>query len=106
MLWYGYGTLNQRKELFERFNSELNENGITRQRKHIYNGEIILNIIQDNTMVINPGVLGCGILIANLSDASIKQLEMCGKNLELVYKNAVIDNHYDGTIRFCFKEIQ
>jgi len=105
ILWYGYGTLNQRKDLFDRFHAALDKNGRSSHDSPVFNGEIFLNIIQEDHSIINPGVLGCGILFANMSVASITEFRKSGQELEILYKIAVISSTYDGSISFHFGEI-
>ncbi|MGV9205945.1 MAG: RsmD family RNA methyltransferase, partial [Promethearchaeia archaeon] len=67
MLWYAYFTLQEKREIAKKLNDLLKKYNINVKKKKIRNIEIYLDIIQEDDIVVNPGVLGCGVLISNLS---------------------------------------
>jgi len=81
-LWYGFVTINQKNHL----NTYIKEKLSGIKTNSIFNAEIILDCIQENDIVVNPGILGCGVLIANCSKKSIKIVEKQLNCLVDIYK--------------------
>ncbi len=48
----------------------------------------------------DSGIVGCGVLIANATDDSIRQCEHLGQELERIYRNARLPSGREGSIRF------
>lgn len=59
--------------------------------------ELIMKSIKENTVSCNPGVLGSGILAANLSQKSHNMILDYSRKLVELYKNAQY-NGYDGSL--------
>lgn len=88
-LWYGFVTLEQKNEIDKLLISSINQT----RNSNISCDELILNEIQDNTVDINPGILGCGILTSNLTKNSTEIISNYAKLLVEMYK----DSEYNGT---------
>ena len=80
-LWYGFGTLKEKKEINDLLISRINQTDIN----SISCDELILKEIQENSIKINPGVLGCGILTSNLTKKSIGIISDFAKLLVEIY---------------------
>jgi 23S rRNA (adenine2030-N6)-methyltransferase len=100
MLWFGIETLKNREMAIKVF-KEMQ----LKTYKPIYTGETILDIISESEAPINPGILGCGILVANLSKNSIECLSKYGRIIEEIYKDAIIDGKYKGSLNFLFDQM-
>ena len=83
-LWYGYVTLEQKKELNEILISRINQT----KNIEISCDELILNEIQENSIKINPGILGCGVLTSNLTQKSTKSISKFARLLVEMYKDS------------------
>lgn len=87
MLWYGYETKNGRQRIYERMVQVLEMNEVD-LRVHRVNGvELELESIGEDTMTINSGVPGCGVMIANLSKESVKTLQETSDLLVKAYED-------------------
>jgi 23S rRNA (adenine2030-N6)-methyltransferase len=83
-LWYGFDTLNEKRKINDYILSGIKQT----DPNTISCDELILNEIQDNTVSINPGVLGCGILTGNLSEKSIGIISRYANLLVDVYNDS------------------
>ncbi|HOO72950.1 MAG TPA: hypothetical protein PK926_14430 [Spirochaetota bacterium] len=92
MLWYGYTTADEHARILN-FIKEKSKT-LTKARSV----EITLKIIQKDKVEVNPGVLGCGVLISNLSDKSFQDIEVLSDELVSIYKGATIFNTYSGEL--------
>jgi len=81
-LWYGFNTLDYKTQLNDYIKTKINQSDIS----SIYCNELIMNIIQKDTMSCNPGILGCGILTSNLSKDSNKIISEYSELLIDLYK--------------------
>lgn len=87
-LWYGFGTLNEKKEINDILITRIDQTDI----KDISCDELILKEIQHDLININPGVLGCGILTSNLTKKSIEVISEFARLLVEIYR----DSKYKG----------
>ncbi|MBW7456241.1 23S rRNA (adenine(2030)-N(6))-methyltransferase RlmJ [Paenibacillus sepulcri] len=94
MLWYGYETLEQQKELHNRLQALLKDVDANLSGIDFYIGSI-----GSTSTEVNPGVPGCGILVANLSAASLQQFDRYAEELERVYRNASFMNKPEKLIK-------
>lgn len=68
MLWYGYFTSTEQRAIHERFSQALSAEADIDPGK-LYGADVWLDVIQPDAIVVNPGIVGCGVLTANLSPA-------------------------------------
>ena len=83
-LWYGYMTLKDKRHLEELIAQSLPEAGI----RNTTGVELTLKMIKEDIAESNPGVLGSGILGANLSEESNAVIQKYAAWLEEIYKDA------------------
>ncbi len=96
MLWYGYENNFQKKYIYNWMKEKIQNNQkIDNQITCI---ELYLASIDENEVLINPGVVGCGIAVANLSSKSMNEFEQFGIEMVSIYKNSLIDNKYSGEL--------
>lgn len=60
--------------------------------------ELFLSTIQENEVIVNPGVVGCGIVIDNLSKKSIDEFDMFSDELIKIYHNSIVFENHNGSI--------
>lgn len=82
-LWYGFNTLNEKKYLNQFISDKLSD-GVA---KNCTCTELIMDIIQSDTILCNPGILGSGLLTANLSDSSVSAILNYTRLLKELYQN-------------------
>lgn len=93
LLWYGYMTMDDKKSLDKYIIEALRTNDI----KHSVCVELMLKAIDKNPAPCNPGVLGAGLLTANLSDQSNKMILNYTKLLVDIYRGSKY-NGIDGSL--------
>jgi len=92
-LWYGFNTLDDKKQI---------NNYITNNLKNVSIDdfscvELIMEIIQKDTIQCNPGILGSGLLTSNLSKESISTILKYSELLIDLYKGTDF-NGYKGDL--------
>ncbi|QGQ99189.1 23S rRNA (adenine(2030)-N(6))-methyltransferase RlmJ [Paenibacillus psychroresistens] len=87
MLWYGYETKLEQKEIYEKMVQVFEQNKVNLQEHRLNGIEIEIESIGEAITTVNPGVPGCGVLIANLSIESIVALQQTSDILVSAYKN-------------------
>lgn len=83
-LWYGYMTLKDKRHLEELIAQSLPEAGI----RNVTGVELTLKMIKEDVAESNPGVLGSGVLGANLSEESNAVIPKYAAWLEEIYQDA------------------
>lgn len=96
LLWYGFMTLDDKQELDQYMASLLQQSEV----KNVVSSKLIMNCIEKNALVCNPGILGSGLLASNLSDQSNRQLLDFSRLLVDVYRNA----HYKDSVGSLYHE--
>lgn len=92
-LWYGYMTLKDKRYLEELIAQSLPEANI----RNVTGVELTLKMIKEDVAESNPGVLGSGVLGANLSEESNAVIPKYAAWLEEIYKDAKYKN-LDGSV--------
>ena len=92
-LWYGYMTLEDKRHLEELIAQSLPEANI----RNATGVELTLKMIKEDIAESNPGVLGSGVLGANLSEESNAVIQKYAAWLEEIYKDAKYKN-LDGSV--------
>lgn len=95
VLWYGYVSAAHRQQLKAGMRAALD-----RVSMPYWRGEIMLDVLDDPTFELNPGVLGCGLLCANLSAASITACNQLGNALADLYAPVTFSSGHSGALRF------
>lgn len=93
LLWYGFMTLDEQLRLDKYIAFHLQKADI----QNIVGSKLIMNSIKKDTIACNPGVLGSGLLVSNLSDKSNHRLLDFTRLLVEVYKNSLYKDH-DGRL--------
>lgn len=87
MLWYGFETLEEQKEMHAKMREALGNSDI-----ELFGIDFYIEGIGDSVMEVNPGVPGCGIMIANLSRPSAQKFKQYASELEEIYQHARFQN--------------
>lgn len=105
MFWYGLDSQEHRRFCWDKIKASLKDNQVDSSVTPLWCGEILLSIIKDNSCTINPGVRGCGILCANLDEKSILACFELGKQMEIIYRNALLPDGQIGSLDFITIEL-
>lgn len=82
-LWYGFNTLNEKRYLNDFLTNKLSQKKIS----NLTCVELIMDIIQKDSILSNPGILGNGMLTSNFSDKFSSTIQKYSKSLTDLYKN-------------------
>lgn len=96
-LWYGYMNREMKRQLNDDIKEAVNQHRI----ENIFCVELVLDFIHQTPVPCNPGVLGSGILTANLSEASNQTLHQYAELLTGCYK----DSSYKGVSGKIYKDV-
>jgi len=97
MLWYGYFTTTEQREMEARFQAAMASDH-NLDRRNVEGVEVALDLIQPAGIVANPGIVGCGVLTSNLSQASRKAVSALAAGLLEVYEESVLFGIYPGRL--------
>jgi 23S rRNA (adenine2030-N6)-methyltransferase len=89
-------TVQEREVLQSVIRSQTDNSGRTR----LQGIEIMSILLDENILDVNPGVLGCGILIGNLSEHSEKFFREMTREVINIYRDSTMFNKYPGELRF------
>lgn len=96
MLWYGFNTIKEREDLHNGFREQA---GVI-SRKRLQGIEIKTILLEESIPDVNPGVLGCGILIGNLGETSQKYFREMALEVTNIYQNSTMFGKYPGQLKF------
>lgn len=100
VLWYGYQTEEEQRLFHAALAQELKERQLDPVTHNLWIGEIRLVRIQGFYDDFHPGVLGCGLLCANLSSPSLKLCTELGQALEGIYAGVRLPDGQRGDLQF------
>lgn len=86
VLWFGYDSLNMRKAILSKFNAVSCDFTCA-----IHTFEIWQKSMQEDVCKVNPGVPGCGIATANLSETSNQKIQEYLKLIGCLYRDAIFE---------------
>lgn len=95
LLWYGFMTKTDKQHLNQYMTESLRNGGITNYTCV----ELIMNSIEQDTIVCNSGIVGSGILATNISPQSEAIILDYSNRLVEVYRNAKYKGHDGGLYR-------
>ena len=95
MHWYGFHARRERRELLARLDRAA-------AGPRVWCGEVTLRAI-DGLLDFDSGVLGCGVVLANLSSDTTRACRRLGLGLESVYRSAVLPGGVDGSLTFAMR---
>jgi 23S rRNA (adenine2030-N6)-methyltransferase len=97
MLWYGFSTVADHAETAAAIGAAVDRHGV---QGRLWAGEITVAGFGVHPPAWDPGVPGCGIVCADLSDQATAACEELGTALRSIYANAVLPNGDDGSLDF------
>lgn len=97
MLWYGYENSYQKKKLNGWMKEKAESAGI-RPDNNVTLVEVYMSSIQEKDVIINPGVVGCGVMTGNLSQKSTDELDIFSDELTRIYQNTTVNGRYSGRL--------
>ena len=74
--------------------------------RSLWAGEIALTALWSPIRPPNPGVLGCGVLCANLSAPVTRTCRALGDALAFIYRDATLPEGWSGALAFTDEELQ
>lgn len=98
--WYGFSSGPERTACWDNILETLKAYEIDSSGSVLWCGEICLRLMDDPAFTLNPGVRGCGILTANLSDRSTRDCTDLGNELSRVYERAKFPTGQSGAFDF------
>jgi 23S rRNA (adenine2030-N6)-methyltransferase len=88
MLWYGYFTGDERARMATRILVAVADHPEV-DGARLYGAEIAMGLMQPDAVIVNPGIVGCGVLTANLSARSREAIAALSAGLVAVYAEGV-----------------
>jgi 23S rRNA (adenine2030-N6)-methyltransferase len=98
MLWYGFDTGRHRDLIRGMMKDSLRSSGIEPGERGIAAIELYLSSIMENDVVINPGVVDCGVIIGNMSRKSADDFRALSNELVRIYSGSSIGGMHRGTL--------
>ena len=92
MLWYGFDSRRDRDGLLEALRGGLAGGA--------WFGEVSLRAEDLSEVGFDPGVLGCGVAMCNVSREAIDACGRLGERLTHAYAGVRLPNGFDGTLEF------
>jgi 23S rRNA (adenine2030-N6)-methyltransferase len=88
ILWYGYGSLSDQQRILERLKYLASDNKV-----EIWSFDVWLKSVDAHGFEINPGVPGCGLACAYLSNESVSVMKKYLEFVERCYSHATYNGH-------------
>jgi 23S rRNA A2030 N6-methylase RlmJ len=98
--WYGFSSGRERTACWDNMLRTLKASQVDASSAVLWCGEICLRLMDDPTFTLNPGVRGCGVLTANLSERSTRDCTDLGKELSRIYERAKFPTGQSGAFDF------
>ncbi len=100
MLWYGFDSKSSQEHIHQQLQHAFHAPPFHPTVDQLWCGEITLNAIHIPDYPFNPGVMGCGIILSNMSNASQTACKHLGEALETLYASATLPHHQSGALTF------
>ena len=100
MLWYGFDSVDDQEHFHQQFQHAFQAHTFCPPAHLLWCGEITLNAIHAPDYRFHPGMMGCGIILSNVSSASQTACKDLGKALETLYASARLPHHQSGALTF------
>ena len=100
VLWYGFRSGDERTHLWDNMFKTLHDYEIDPSSAGLWCGEICMKLMDDREFDVNPGVRGCGMLTANLSDETSRALTDLGNELSRIYERSRFPGGHSGAFDF------
>jgi 23S rRNA A2030 N6-methylase RlmJ len=100
VLWYGFHSGADRTGCWDNMLRTLRSYKIDSSSAVLWCGEICMKVLDDPDFNIDPGVKGCGILTAGLSDKTTSRCAELGKELSRIYQRSRFTSGHSGAFDF------
>jgi hypothetical protein len=100
MLWYGFETVADWAVVTDGIRAALDRHGAVGRSISVWAGEVTVAGFGSQPPAWNPGVPGCGILCANLSQPATVTCQELGTALQSLYTDAELPSGDDGSLDF------
>ncbi len=100
VLWYGYGAEADQRAFHTSLAAQLKAERLDPVTHNLWIGEIRLRHVQAFRDDFHAGVLGCGLLCANLSRSSVGLCTQLGQALEGLYAGVMLPDGQRGDLQF------
>ncbi len=100
MLWYGFDSKQYREYIHLRLQHFFHIHSFNPSAYQLWCGEITLDAINNPHYSFNPGTMGCGIILSNLSIPSHIACKRLGETFEKLYAPAMLPQQQSGAVTF------
>jgi 23S rRNA A2030 N6-methylase RlmJ len=100
LLWYSFDSSAEQESLRQLVGSSVTHHGAEGAVSRLWFGEVHLRDLDRPDPGFNPGVRGCGIVCANLSDRAVQASAGLGRELARAYEGASLPSGGSGALDF------
>jgi 23S rRNA (adenine2030-N6)-methyltransferase len=100
MLWYGFDSAGGQQQIHQHLQHAFQVHSLPPPGYQLWCGEVRLNAIDTPGSRFHPGVMGCGIILSNVSNPSLAACQQLGEALATVYARASLPHHQSGALTF------
>jgi 23S rRNA (adenine2030-N6)-methyltransferase len=100
MLWYGFASVDDQERIHRQLQHTFHAQSFHPPTHRLWCGEMTLNAIHTPGYRFHPGVMGCGIILSNVSNVSQAACKQLGEALETLYASAMLPHHQSGALTF------
>ena len=106
VLWYGYDSDEYRQMLLAGLKKSLAAYKVDMTKVSLWCGDINLAAMNDATFDESPGLLGCGIVCANMSEKAVIACDGLGQELAKIYEKSKFPDGHSGELKYKTIEIE
>lgn len=100
MLWYGFDSAGDQEHFYQQLQHTFRVQTFHPPAYRLWCGEMTLNAIHTPDSRFHPGVMGCGIILSNISSVSLTACKQLGEALEMLYASAMLPDQQSGALTF------
>ena len=100
MLWYGFDSAGGQENIHQQLQHTFHVHSFHPPAYWLWCGEITLNAMHIPGYRFNPGVMGCGIILSNVSRTSLTACKHLGEALETLYASATLPHDQSEALTF------
>jgi hypothetical protein len=100
MLWYGFDSVDDQERIHRQLQHTFHAQSSHPPAQRLWCGEMTLNAIHTPDPRFHPGLMGCGIILSNLSSVSLTACKHLGEALEMLYASATLSHQQSGVLSF------
>ena len=100
MLWYGFDSAGGQAYIHKQLQHAFQVHSFHPPVYRLWCGEVTLNAIHTPGYRFHPGVMGCGVILSNVSSPALTACKQLGEALEMVYASATLPHQQSGALSF------